>query len=56
MKIGDYGEKIGEVKSHGNLTFMRIHAAGHMVPHDQPEAAQEFFNRWIGGEWAPLGF
>lgn len=45
------GRKIGEVKSHGNFTFMRIHAAGHMVPLDQPEASLEFFNRWIMKEW-----
>lgn len=45
------GRKIGDVKSHGNFTFMRIHAAGHMVPLDQPEASLEFFNRWIGKEW-----
>lgn len=43
--------KIGEVKSHGNFTFMRIFAAGHMVPLDQPEASLEFFNRWIAKEW-----
>jgi len=45
------GRKIGEVKSHGNFTFMQIHAAGHMVPLDQPESSLEFFNRWIMKEW-----
>jgi cathepsin A (carboxypeptidase C) len=45
------GRKIGEVKSHGNFTFMRIHAAGHMVPLDQPESSLEFFNRWLAKEW-----
>lgn len=45
------GKKIGEVKSSGNFTYMRIHAAGHMVPLDQPEASLEFFNRWIAKEW-----
>ncbi|KAL8995026.1 MAG: hypothetical protein Q9169_005174 [Polycauliona sp. 2 TL-2023] len=45
------GTKIGQVKSSGNFTFMSLHAAGHMVPLDQPEASLEFFNRWIGGEW-----
>ena len=49
---GDKHEKkIGEVKSPGNFTFMRIHAAGPMVPLDQPEACLEFFNRWLAGEW-----
>ena len=45
------GRKIGEVKTHGNFTFMRLHAGGHMVPLDQPEASLEFFNRWIMKEW-----
>ena len=50
-KVGGGGRKIGEVKSHGNFTFMRIHAAGHMVPLDQPESSLEFFNRWLAMEW-----
>ncbi|KAF7714553.1 Carboxypeptidase [Penicillium ucsense] len=45
------GKKIGQVKSHGNFTFMRLYGGGHMVPMDQPEASLEFFNRWLGGEW-----
>ncbi|KAJ5781913.1 uncharacterized protein N7518_010396 [Penicillium psychrosexuale] len=45
------GKKIGQIKSHGNFTFMRIFGAGHMVPMDQPEASIDFFNRWLGGEW-----
>jgi cathepsin A (carboxypeptidase C) len=45
------GRKIGQVKSHGNFTFMRLHAAGHMVPFDQPESSLEFFNRWLAKEW-----
>ena len=49
---GDKDQRnIGAVKSSGNFTFMRIHAAGHMVPLDQPEASLEFFNRWLSGEW-----
>ncbi|KAL9615194.1 MAG: hypothetical protein Q9167_000401 [Letrouitia subvulpina] len=51
LKLNRDGRKIGEVKSSGNLTFMRIHAAGHMVPLDQSAAGLDFFNRWIGGEW-----
>lgn len=51
FKLRRNGGKVGEVKSSGNLTFMRVHAAGHMVPFDQPEIGLEFFNRWIGGEW-----
>ncbi|KAJ5998353.1 hypothetical protein N7451_006163 [Penicillium sp. IBT 35674x] len=45
------GKKIGQVKSHGNFTFMRLFGGGHMVPMDQPESSLEFFNRWLGGEW-----
>ncbi|KAL4867907.1 hypothetical protein BDV12DRAFT_170523 [Aspergillus spectabilis] len=45
------GKKIGQIKSHGNFTFVRIYGAGHMVPMDQPESSLEFFNRWLGGEW-----
>ncbi|KAM5438452.1 putative carboxypeptidase C [Microsporum ferrugineum] len=45
------GKKIGQVKSSGNFTFMRIFGAGHMVPLNQPEASLEFFNRWLRGEW-----
>ena len=45
------GRKIGEVKSVGNFTFIKIHAGGHMVPLDQPESSLEFFNRWIAKEW-----
>lgn len=51
LKLGGDGDKTGEVKTSGNLTFMSIHAAGHMVPYDQPEASLDFFNRWLGGEW-----
>lgn len=54
LKIADgdnKGEEIGQVKSSGNFTFMRLYGAGHMVPLDQPEAGIEFFNRWLQGEW-----
>jgi len=42
---------IGSVKSSGNFTFVRIHAAGHMVPYNQPEASLDMVNRWLDGEW-----
>lgn len=51
LKHSDSGEKIGTIKSSGNLTFLTIHAAGHMVPYDQPKASLDFFNRWLAGEW-----
>ncbi|KAF9461891.1 serine carboxypeptidase [Collybia nuda] len=31
----------------GNVTFVTVYEAGHMVPHDQPEAALDMLNRWI---------
>ncbi|OAX77382.1 hypothetical protein ACJ72_08322, partial [Emergomyces africanus] len=43
---------IGQVKSTGNFTFMRIFGGGHMVPLDQPESSLEFFNRWLRSEWS----
>ncbi|KAL5612799.1 hypothetical protein BROUX41_004117 [Berkeleyomyces rouxiae] len=46
-------EKYGRVKSSGNLTFMQIFGAGHMVPMDQPENSLDFYNRWLAGEWKP---
>ncbi|PGG98843.1 cathepsin A (carboxypeptidase C) [Blastomyces parvus] len=46
------GKVIGQVKSAGNFTFMRLYGGGHMVPLDQPEASLEFFNRWLNGEWS----
>jgi len=45
------GKNIGEIKTAGNFTFMRLFAGGHMVPMDQPEASLDMLNRWIGGEW-----
>lgn len=51
FKIDGDGKKVGEVKSHGNFTFMKIHAGGHMVPFDQPEASLEMVNRWLSGEF-----
>ena len=45
------GDKIGEFKSAANFTFVRLHAGGHMVPLDQPEASLDVVNRWLTGEW-----
>ena len=48
VKIGD---KIGNAKAAGNFSFITLHAGGHMVPHDQPVASLDMFNRWLSGEW-----
>ncbi|KAF2861409.1 cpy like protein carboxypeptidase [Piedraia hortae CBS 480.64] len=50
LKLAD-GKKIGEVKSSGNFTFVKLHAGGHMVPYDQPVASLEMVSRWLKGEW-----
>lgn len=47
------GRHIGEVRAAGtyggtkagNLTWLRVYEAGHMVPHDQPEIALEFITK-----------
>ncbi|KAJ7035925.1 serine carboxypeptidase, partial [Mycena alexandri] len=31
----------------GNVTYITVFEAGHMVPHDQPEAALDMLERWI---------
>lgn len=31
----------------GRITYVEIYQAGHMAPHDQPDAALDMFNRWI---------
>jgi len=51
LVLSDNDKKIGGFKSSGNFTFIRLHAGGHMVPHDQPEASLDMLNRWLGGEW-----
>jgi cathepsin A (carboxypeptidase C) len=52
--VTETGKLAGEVRSAGgggftagNVTFVNVHDAGHMVPYDQPEAALDLINRWI---------
>ncbi|KAF8700781.1 hypothetical protein HU200_034138 [Digitaria exilis] len=43
------GKEAGLLKSHGPLSFLKVHDAGHMVPMDQPKAALEMLKRWTSG-------
>lgn len=43
-------EPAGHFRTYGNLTFATVDAAGHFVPHDQPEAALTMFQRWEHGK------
>lgn len=45
------GETVGEVKSSGPLTFLRLYDAGHMVPHDQPKNSLAMANTWVSGNY-----
>ncbi|KAM3555280.1 hypothetical protein MY1884_005685 [Beauveria asiatica] len=47
LKLGCSGKEYGNVTHSGNLNFMQIFGAGHMVPEDQPVSSLDFFNRWI---------
>ncbi|KAL9264726.1 Serine carboxypeptidase 3-like protein [Drosera capensis] len=46
------GSEAGVLKSHGPLTFLKVHDAGHMVPMDQPKAALEMLKRWTKGSFS----
>ncbi|KAG6734371.1 hypothetical protein I3842_01G270000 [Carya illinoinensis] len=44
------GSEAGVLKSHGALSFLKVHDAGHMVPMDQPKASLEMLKRWTQGK------
>ncbi|XP_010034179.2 serine carboxypeptidase-like [Eucalyptus grandis] len=44
------GAEAGLMKSHGPLTFLKVHNAGHMVPMDQPKAALQMLKSWMAGK------
>ncbi|QCD88134.1 serine carboxypeptidase-like [Vigna unguiculata] len=44
------GAESGTLNSHGPLSFLKVHDAGHMVPMDQPKVALEMLKRWMGGK------
>ncbi|CUS15304.1 unnamed protein product [Tuber aestivum] len=39
----------GQVRQHGNFSFVRVYQAGHLVPSYQPETAYIIFDRMIRG-------
>ena len=39
------------MRQYGNLHFLRVYDAGHMVPMDQPENALAMINRFINNDW-----
>ena len=43
------GAKAGELRSSGTFSFLRVLAAGHMVPRDQPEVALSMINSFVAG-------
>jgi len=51
LTLSSKDKKVGNVKSSGNFTFIKLHAGGHMVPYDQPESSLDMLNRWLSGEW-----
>ncbi|KAJ3411561.1 hypothetical protein HDV05_002030 [Chytridiales sp. JEL 0842] len=46
------GNASGEFRTFGNLTWLRIYEAGHMVPYDQPIVSLIMLTLWIGGATA----
>lgn len=51
------GDKIsgGLFKTSKNLTLVTIDEAGHMSPHDQPEAVLQLMRAWTGQAGASAG-
>ncbi|KAF8473593.1 Alpha/Beta hydrolase protein [Kalaharituber pfeilii] len=46
-------KEVGQIKSSGNFTFLRLYQAGHMVPYNQPEPSLQMLNEWLEGKhWA----
>lgn len=46
------GGEAGLLKSHGPLSFLKVHNAGHMVPMDQPKASLQMLTSWMQGKLA----
>lgn len=41
------GEVVGRSKAYKNFIYVEVFEAGHMAPHDQPEASLDLFNKFI---------
>lgn len=46
------GEAAGEMRQYGNLHFLRVYEAGHMVPMNQPKNALAMINHLINNDWS----
>ncbi|CAL5212157.1 unnamed protein product [Lathyrus oleraceus] len=44
------GVEAGLLKSYGPLSFLKVNAAGHMVPMDQPKVALQMLVKWMQGK------
>merc|ERR1712241_1286021 len=44
------GENMGRIRSYKNFKFLQVYNAGHMVPMDQPKAADEMLFSWLDGK------
>jgi len=44
-------EPAGEMRQYGNLHFLRVYDAGHMVPMDQPKNALAMLTRLVNNDW-----
>ena len=42
------------MRQFGNLHFLRVYEAGHMVPMDQPENALAMLKRFLANDWRDL--
>ncbi|EFJ43651.1 hypothetical protein VOLCADRAFT_65725 [Volvox carteri f. nagariensis] len=48
-RLGREGVVAGWWRSAGHLSHVVVYRAGHMVPHDQPLAAQQMIEEWVRG-------
>lgn len=50
VSVADGEAAYGRFKTSHDFTFLQLFGAGHLVPHDAPEAANNMINRWVRGE------